>query len=282
MRGFFKCAALGFALAIAAVFSVYAGESLSETEVNAAVDEVFGTARKITHLECQLITQKEGGAFGDKPAKSYGLLRLSTPNLMWLQDYGTDEAGNPRATDPGIQRCAITLVDGKYVWDIQPSEEQGEPSMADRMQLNDQVAGGHAANIAAVLGTFMGLGEDIAGAQDIRRTFSLQGEREPLTVGGKPVQDGRAAFSNKFILKPLDEENTTLLTIWHRPADKLPWKVQTKEVKTVVSRRNPQGREVTEITTRVLANTRTNLDGLPAIPPSAFTVPASLKVKIAE
>ena len=256
------------------------GRPLSEAEADRAVDAVFESATRINRLEAKLTTRKVGGAFGEEPKISYGFLRLSVPNLMWLQDYGADEHDRPRKDDPGLQQSSLTIVDGQFIWDIQAPTDPGRPSTADKMQLADSVVDAHAAHIAGLLAVFMGLGDEVRSAAELRRNFTLRAVEEPIP----DPRDGRPPATNHFTLEPVDSDGDgNIIEIWHRPGDALPWKVQTSEKKVVraFGRRNanvPQ-RTVLETTTRVLSEPRTNLDSLQPFPAGTFTVPKTIRIQ---
>lgn len=248
------------------------GRPMSDREIDQAVEALFGTAGKIQYFQSELRTDTYETDTPDSQPKdvktSYGFLRLSTPNLMFLQDYGEDDKGRPRTRAPrNAVESSYMIIDGRTFFDIQASTGRGRNPKGRRDALPDYIAGGKAGNIAAMLGILLGLNREVSSASEMRADFVLQGATEPAAGGGGAVHHVR--------LHPRGANmGNYQIDLWHVPGTALPSRVKMVEKRSVyVPGQGTRDNFVYSHTERTLTGTRSNLDGLAPLGRASFEVP---------
>lgn len=244
------------------------GRAMSADEVDRVIDRILGNGTRIERLQANLTNIVYTSATPDGPARdrkvTHGFLRLSVPNLMFIQDYGEDADGRPRTKAPrGAEDSGYMIVDGQWFYNIDASAGRNQPARGTRDRLAANVIGGDMRNITAVLGMFLGLERPVVNAAEMRRDFDVQG------VFG--AYEGVA--QHHLRLSPHGNAGYAV-DLWHRPEASLPWRVKILERELVF---NPvaavQEQHIFRHTERRLADLKTNLDGLRPFPRGAFDVP---------
>lgn len=245
------------------------GRAMTPTEIDDAIGEIFDSARKITHFQAELVTETYDTDTPEAQPRhskqSYGFLRLSTPNLMWIQDYGEDERGRARSRAPRRpEESSYMIYDGKTYYDIQGVAGRNERPQGKREKIDI----GQAANIAAVLGMYLGLDRgDVTSAAELRADFDLDGVLEPAAWD-------RGAMYRHIRLTPRRADADFVVEIWHRPGTVLPARAKMIEKKRII-RPGQRGEDsyVHAHTMRAMNGTKTNLDGLKPFGADAFALP---------
>ncbi len=235
------------------------GRRLSDAEADAAMDEIFTRARAITRIEAALRTEKTGIKKEGKTTVAHEKIKYEAPDRVWWLSQGESE-GEAKWED-----CALLLMAGGAIWDIQPRFE-GEPRRIERRRSTLVAKEGQSLNLAAFL-----IGSDIASAKEVRDRFEVAAVLE---------DEGAAAASYHFTLKPKQEG--AVLDLWFRVGQALPWRVKSTERRKLVLPGGGEGRYKIVEEVRDLVDVRTNLDGLPPFSVETFLVPLEKDCEIVD
>lgn len=230
-------------------------QPMTDAQIDQTFDAIFAQQQKINRMSAKVITVKKGGGVFNKPSTTLGYAYAKMPNCLLFIDRGELSANLPET------QAAIILIDGTFLWDIKPGDDEGTME-AERLLVKN--AGDRDINIAALL-----IGADVATGKQLREYYLLSGALEDFGAQGKSYHFGLKTIPGKE-KKSVSED----VEVWIRVGEVIPWKIKsirTTKVMDVLGTGNATKSKVTEAI-KLIAELQTNLSTppLPEYPAERF------------
>ena len=244
--------ALLFALLTLPVFAADAPSTpLTDEQIDKTFDEIFAQQQKITRMQAKVVTSKKGGIF-NKLVQSTGYAYAQMPDRLLFVDYGENTAEQVEA------KAAIILIDGFYLWDLKPGENEGA---FDVERLAMKSAGDRDINIAALL-----IGADVKTGKQLREFYALTGSLDDLGAAGKSYQ-----FNLKTLPGKEKQKRKEDVVVWIRPGEVIPWKIHSlrytpKSVNPLQQQTEGETQYKVTESTKEISELQTNLSNPPLTP----------------